>query len=103
MSENPEYDTAVRQIDRLEFNTERLRTALENCKAYASAEIERLRAVNAELLAALESIKRFGSLGCVDVSGHFYTGGKKPATMDVWQFPRHMLVEIDAAIAKAKP
>lgn len=67
----------------------------------AVAEIYRLRDVNANLLEALRNIKRFGELGCVDVGARF-TGGKKPATKDVWQFPRHMLVEIEEAIAKAE-
>lgn len=54
-----------------------------------------------DLLTALKAIKQFGELSNVSV-GDGYTGGKKPASKDVWQFPRHMLVEIDAAIAKAE-
>lgn len=56
-----------------------------------------------DLLGALLLIKRFGELGCVsagDIWGG--TGGKKPSTKEVWQFPRHLLTEIDAALAKAE-
>lgn len=54
------------------------------------------------LVQALNGIKRFGELANVSAEGgHFYTGGKKPASKDVWQFPRHMLTEIDAALALA--
>lgn len=64
----------------------------------AAAEVQKA------LLEMLLAIKRHGELGCVQVHSEFPagpTGGKKPASKDVWQFPRHMLVELDAAIAKA--
>jgi len=47
----------------------------------------------------LEAIKRFGELANVSTEqGHVAPSGKKPGSKDVWQFPRHMLVEIDAAL-----
>lgn len=61
----------------------------------------RLIAAAPELLEALLAIKRFGELANVSVDAGGFTGGKKPASKDVWQFPRHMLVDLDAAIAKA--
>lgn len=54
------------------------------------------------LLEVLLGIKLHGGIACVDVSGGDYTGGKKPATQDMWAFPRWMLTGIDAAIAKAE-
>lgn len=58
----------------------------------------------ADMLDALKAIKRFGELACVEVESGFPSrpSGKKPATKDVWQFPRHLLVEIDAAIANGE-
>jgi len=50
------------------------------------------------LTEALNAIKQFGELACVDASSG-WTGGKKPATKDVWQFPRHLLTEIDQALS----
>lgn len=62
----------------------------------------RLIAAAPDLLRALQLIVRFGHLGCVHVDGHATpTGGKKPATKDVWQFPRHLLTEIEIALTKA--
>lgn len=72
----------------------------------AEAECEanaRLMAAAPELLDMLNSIKRHGELACVDAhTGRYFTGGKKPATKDVFQFPRHLLTGVDAAIAKAE-
>lgn len=62
----------------------------------------KLIAAAPELLDMLKAIKQHGELACVDAHlGSYFTGGKKPATKDVFQFPRHMLTELDAAIAKA--
>lgn len=66
----------------------------------------RLIAAAPDLLRALQLIKRFGELACVSAdAGQFPqpTGGKKPATKDVWQFPRHLLTEIDIALANSSP
>lgn len=52
------------------------------------------------LYEVLRAVKKFGELACVSADPpHFYTGGKKPASKDVWQFPRHILAEIDAALS----
>lgn len=72
---------------------------------YAETEREanaRLIAAAPELLEALLAIKRFGELANVS-AGRDWGGssGKKPASKDVFQFPRHLLVELDAALAKA--
>lgn len=56
-----------------------------------------------ELYEALASIIRCGELANVSAEPLFgYSGGKKPASKDVWQFPRHMLTKIDAALARAR-
>lgn len=60
----------------------------------------RLIAAAPDLYDALKAIIRHGELGCIDV-GASYTGGKKPATMDVWQFPRHLLNRVEAALNAA--
>ena len=65
------------------------------------AEITRLNEENERLRAALNSIKNQGELASVNVERPFgYTGGKKPATKEVWQFPRHLMADIDAALGK---
>ena len=52
---------------------------------------------------ALTLIKRFGELAGVSAeSGFSSPSGKKPASKDVFQFPRHLLTEIDAALSKAR-
>lgn len=63
-----------------------------------------VKAVNAheELVAVLNAVIQFGSLGCVERGSFYPPGGKKPATQDVWQFPRHLLTDIEAALAKAE-
>lgn len=50
---------------------------------------------------ALQSILRFGEAACVDAGSFYPPGGKKPASKEVWQFPRHLLTDIEAALAKA--
>ncbi len=55
------------------------------------------------LVSMLKRIMKYGELGCVDVGGYHPSGGKKPASKDVWQFPRHMLTDIEAALATAEP
>jgi hypothetical protein len=50
-----------------------------------------------EMRRVLLQIKKQGELACVSVDDG-YTGGKKPASKDVWQFPRHLLTDIDAAL-----
>jgi predicted RNase H-like nuclease (RuvC/YqgF family) len=52
---------------------------------------------------ALDAVKRFGELACVDAGSPRYTGGKKPMSKDVWQFPRHLLTDIDCALAATAP
>ncbi len=60
---------------------------------------------NEELLARtplemLEAIKRHGELGNVSTGGwHGSKPAGNPMSKDVWQFPRHMLTEIDVVIA----
>lgn len=63
----------------------------------------RLRDAAPVLLDALRGIMAHGELACVDAhpGAFFGNGGKKPATKDVFQFPRHMLTEIEEAISKA--
>lgn len=63
----------------------------------------RVEAAAPDLLDALKAIKLYGEL--VNISaGHGWgsSGGKKPASKDMFAFPRHMLVEVDEAIAKAE-
>lgn len=51
-------------------------------------------------LDVLRQIKLQGELACVDADGPFYrSGGKKPATKEVWQFPRHLMSAVDDALA----
>lgn len=52
MSDNAMYDTAVRQIDRLE----RLVADMLQAQHKQERELERLRALNADLLAALREV-----------------------------------------------
>lgn len=67
-----------------------------------TAERDRLREENETFRRIMKSIKTYGELACVDVDrGSLRPSGKKPATKEVWQFPRHMLDEVDAAISKA--
>lgn len=49
----------------------------------------------------LVGIKANGELASVSAEGPFsgYTGGKKPQSKEVFQFPRWMLTDIDEAIA----
>lgn len=54
-----------------------------------------------DLLEMLHAIKRFGELANIGLGESYPPGGKKPGSKDVWAFPRHMLVDLDAAIAKA--
>lgn len=58
---------------------------------------------NDALLKALKAILSHGELRNIEANpeAHFL-GGKKPATKDVWTFPRHMLTDLEAAIAKAE-
>lgn len=64
-----------------------------------------VKAVNSHeaLVDILERIKRHGELANVGTGGFL---GNKPAgnpmSKDVWQFPRHMLTDIDEALALAK-
>lgn len=54
-----------------------------------------------EIVDLLQKIKRFGELACVDAEPrNFYSGGKKPATKDVWQFPRHMMTNLDTLLSR---
>lgn len=63
----------------------------------------RLIAASPDLLAALQAIVRHGELANIDAGDPFSNyGGKKHPSKDVFAFPRHMLNEIDAAIAKAE-
>lgn len=61
-----------------------------------------------DLRDALRAIMLHGELACVSVDhGHLFSGGKKPATKEVWQFPRHLLArhlltKIEAPVSKAK-
>lgn len=51
----------------------------------------------------LRRIIHFGEL-CNLPAGDFYPpGGKKPSSKDMFAFPRHMLTEIEAVLAKAPP
>ncbi len=70
------------------------RIYMDTADALASlnAEVEGLRAI-------LEAIKRHGELGNVQVGSLWGSSGEKPPSKDVWQFPRHMLAEIDEALA----
>jgi hypothetical protein len=64
------------------------------------AEIKRLKEAETSALDMLKNIKRLGELACVSVDTlGFPTGGKKPATKDVFQFPRYLLQVIDAIIS----
>lgn len=65
--------------------------------------VEEATTAEQALFDALTNIKRFGELACVQLPTIGGSGGKKPPSKEVWQFPRHMLVEIDAALARAQP
>jgi hypothetical protein len=66
-------------------------------------QIGRLENRNAYLVEVLDSIRRFGEMANVSAQPpHSFVGGKKPASKDVWQFPRHLLEDIDTAIGKAE-
>lgn len=58
------------------------------------------KAVGPELLKQLTTIRSRGVMANVKTDGT-HCGGKH-VTKDVWQFPRDMLPEIDAAIARAE-
>jgi hypothetical protein len=62
----------------------------------SQAEIERLRDI-------LQSIKTHGYLANIPVDQGWGSSGKKPASKDVWCFPRHMLDDLDAALSGGKP
>lgn len=62
------------------------------------AVLEGAAAENTRLRGLLRLIKLHGELACVDAQRLGYSGGKKPATKEVFQFPRHMLADIDAAL-----
>ncbi len=63
----------------------------------------RLMAVSLEMLEVLKAILSHGELRNVEANPEArFLGGKKPATKDVWTFPRHMLTDLEAAIAKAE-
>lgn len=62
----------------------------------------RLIAAAPEMLEALKSILRHGEMANIDKGGPYWGSGKKPPTMDAWALPRHMLTEIEAALAKAE-
>jgi len=50
----------------------------------------------------LQAIIRHGELANIDQGGPHWGSGKKPPSMEAWAFPRHMLTDIDAVIAKAE-
>ena len=71
--------------------------ALNAATAPLVAERERLRDV-------LKNIQDYGELANVSAdSGFRYHGGKKSPSKDVWQFPRHLLVDLEAALAEKEP
>jgi hypothetical protein len=54
-----------------------------------------------DALDLLVMIRAQGELACVPVDEWPHgTGGKKPASKDVFQFPRHLLTELDAVLAR---
>jgi len=53
-------------------------------------------------LEALKSIMRHGDLVNIQIDPGFGSSGKKPASKDMFAFPRHMLTDIEAAIADAE-
>lgn len=67
-----------------------------NSYASSQAEIERLRDM-------LQSIKMYGYLANIPVDQGWGSSGKKPASKDVWCFPRHMLDDLEAALSGGKP
>lgn len=48
---------------------------------------------------ALEHIKQFGEMAILPRADRYFGGGKQD-TREMWAFPRHMLKDIDAAIAE---
>lgn len=92
----------VRMLMRGDLDHEMVCTVARDRIMALSKEIVRIEAVNCDLLAALKAIKQYGELANLSVDTWPNTSsGKKPASKDVWAFPRHMLVEVDAAIAAA--
>lgn len=55
-------------------------------------EVERLRDF-------IQSVKTHGELANIPVGHAWGSSGKKPASKDVWCFPRHMLNDLDAALS----
>lgn len=54
-------------------------------------------------LEMLKAILTFGELACVSAEhGYVSPSGKKPASKDVFQFPRHMMQDIEETITEAE-